>query len=242
MEDVAGLYNNALESAHVIQGESSNQAPATASWSADNSLDIDLGDVDWHRYKPPTALHKAPSVTSLVLLDILAQSIENVKMRVAEEHEVKRIEDEHKRCVRQEETARNGKSLEPYLPIIIPAEPPLEPDLSSMNDMYSRADPTSTPVITASTRSSVAAAPVPRDRKDGGRRRNASRRLFLRAPESGESSSAGGAREALWQKLEARLRRVDIATTDSMTQQALLALQKSGFIAEAEPLKPVAQM
>ncbi|KAG5922241.1 hypothetical protein E4U42_005533 [Claviceps africana] len=240
-EDVVGLYDNALEFAH-IEGESSIQAPATASWSAESRFDIDLDNDDWHRYEPPTALFKAPNVASLILLDILAQSVENVKMRVAEEDQVKRMEDERIRRAREEEATGHGKSIEPYLPIIIPSERSLEPDLSSMNDRYSHADTTSTLSITASPRSVVGAVPVPRDRKKEGRRRNDFRRLFQRAPGSGESSSAGGAREALWQKLQARLSRVGIATTNSMAQQELLALQKSGFKAEAEPLKPVAQV
>ncbi|KAG5973876.1 hypothetical protein E4U55_000218 [Claviceps digitariae] len=237
-EDVAGLHDNPFKSVQVPQDDSRIQAPATASWSAENRFDIDLGDVDWHRYEPPSVLHKAFNVNSLILLDILTQSIVNVMTRVAEEDQAKQIEEERIRRLEEEAPAsKHGKSPGPYLPIIIPAERPLEPDISSMNDMHSRAGTTSASVIAPSTRSSVAAVPVSKDRKDGGRRRNAFRRLFQRAPESGESSFAGGAREALRQKLEARLSRVDIATTDSVTQQALLALRKSGFIAEAEPPK-----
>ena len=241
-EDMAGLHDNAFQSVQATEDETPVQAPATASWLAGNSFDMDLGDVDWHRYEPPIALHKAHNVTSLILLDILTQSIVNVKTRVAEEDQTKQIEDERIQRVEEEEAAKHGKSPEPYLPIIIPAERPLEPDMSSMNDMYSRAGVTSTSVIPASTKSTVAAVPILKDRKDGGRKRNAFRRLFQKAPESGESSSAGGAREALRQKLEVRLSRVDIATTDAVTQQTLLALRKSGFIADAEPSKPVADV
>ncbi|KAG6010148.1 hypothetical protein E4U54_008420 [Claviceps lovelessii] len=245
--DVAESDNNSFESVQgqVTQNDSRVQAPAAASWSAENKFDIDLGDVDWPRYEPPPALYKAPNVASLILLHILTQSIVNVKTRVAEEDQAKQMEEERIRRVEEEEereAKKHGKSLEPYLPIIIPAERPSEPDMSSMNDMYSRAPVTSTSDTAAPTRSTLAAVPLPKDRKEGGRRRNAFRRLFERAPDSGQRSSAGGAREALQRKLEARLSRIDIATTDSVTQQALSALRKSGFIAGAEPLKPVAEV
>ncbi|KAG6013222.1 hypothetical protein E4U43_007428 [Claviceps pusilla] len=245
-EDVAESDSNSFESVQgqVTQNDSRVQAPATASWSAENRFDIDLGDVDWHRYEPPPASYKAPNVASLILLHILTQSIVNVKTRVAEEDQAKQMEEERIRRVEEEEqeAKKHGKSPEPYLPIIIPAERPSEPDMSSMNDMYSRAPVTSTSDTAAPTRSTLAAVSLPKDRKEGGWRRNAFRRLFERAPDSGESSSAGGAREAPQQKLEARLSRIDIATTGSVTQQALSALRKSDFIADVKPPKPVAEV
>ncbi|KAG6001905.1 hypothetical protein E4U21_003655 [Claviceps maximensis] len=241
-EDMAALHDNAFKSVQVTQDDGRMQSPTTASWSSGNRFDMDIGDVDWHRYEPPTALHKAHNVTSLTLMDILTQSIVNVKTRVAEEDHSQSIEKERIRRVEEEKATTHDESPEPYLPIIIPAEQPLEPDISSMNNMYNRADVTSTSVIAASKRNNVAAVHLLKDKKNGGWRRNAFRRFFQKAPESGESSSVGGAREALRQKLEARLSRVDITTTDSVTQEALLALRKSGFIADAEQPKPVAEV
>ncbi|KAG6031687.1 hypothetical protein E4U41_007485 [Claviceps citrina] len=234
-EDVAQVHRNSFESIQFPQDESQILAPpATASRSTENGLDIDLGDVDWHKYDPPTALCKAPNVSSIILLDILSQSIVNVKTRVADEDRAKENEDERRR-VAEEEATKKGKSPEPYLPIIIPAERHLEPDISSMNDMYSVAGISSTSVIAASTSGNVAPVSAMRDRA---RRRNVFRRLFQRRPAFGESSSAGGAREALRQKLDARLSRLDLAMTDPKAQEALKALRKAGFIAHAEPAEP----
>lgn len=235
-EDVPESYHGPYKSAQTTQDKSQNkiQASATASWSAENSFDIDLGDIDWHKYEPPSALHKAPNVTSVILLDILTQSITNVTSRVAEEDLARQIEDEQRR-VAEEEATKNGKSPEPYLPIVIPAERPLEPDISSINNMYSGAGITSTPVTIASTSGNFAAVPIMRD---SGRKRDAFWRFVQRAPEYGESSSAGGVREALWRKLEARLSKVNIATTGPTTQEALMAFRKSGFIVDGEPPKP----
>ncbi|KAG6248599.1 hypothetical protein E4U23_002856 [Claviceps purpurea] len=237
-EDVVEIHRNQSEAVQATEDGIQNPAPAAASWLAEHRVDINLGDVDWHNYEPPNALNKAPYVTSLILLDVLTQSIANVKARVAEEVQAKKTEDERLRLA-EEEAAKNRKSPEPYLPIIMTAKRLLEPDVSSVNGMYSRKDTTCTSVIAASSNVTVSAVPIMKDR---GWRRKAFRRLFQRTPESGESSSAGGVREALRQKLEARLSKIDIATTDSMTQETLLALRKSGYIADAEMPKLVPEV
>lgn len=231
-EDLHELYHNPFETLQVLQDEWRNKEHTTP-WSTDDMSDIDVGDINWHKYEPPGVLRKSPNVTSLILLDVIASSIDNVKTRIAEEDQQKQIEDERRQQA-EEEATKNGKSPEPYLPIIIPPEKPIEPDASPTTilnganlEFYNTVS-----INSAGKASEVTVI------KDAGRRRFAIRRLFHRTAEAGESSAAGGAREALRQKLEARLSRVDIANTDSKTQETLMALRKSGFIKDAEPPKP----
>jgi hypothetical protein len=230
-EDLSELYHNPFETLQVMQDEWRSKDHA-APWSTDNVSDIDLGDIDWHKYEPPAVLRKAPNVKSLILLDIVNSSIDNVKARVAEEDRQKQLEEERCRAA-EEEKRKNGKSPEPYLPIIIPPEKPIEPDVSPTTILNGANLAYVNTVSVASAGKATQVTVV----RDAGRKRFAIRRLFHRTHEEGESSAAGGAREALRQKLEARLVKVDIANTDSKTQETLMALRKSGFIKDAEPPK-----
>ncbi|KAG8421699.1 hypothetical protein J3458_003552 [Metarhizium acridum] len=231
-EDLAGLYHNPFETLQVLQDEWRDKDHASP-WSADNMSDIDLGDIDWHKYEPPGVLRKAPNFTSLILQDIITASIDNVKARVVQEDHQKQLEDERHQAA-EEEARKNGKSPEPYLPIIIPPEKPIEPDASPTTILNGANLACFSTVSVTSAGKATEVTVV----KDAGRRRFAIRRLFHRTLEMGESSAMGGAREALRQKLEARLSKVDIANTDSKTQEALMALRKSGFIQDAELPKP----
>ncbi|KAK2592325.1 hypothetical protein QQS21_009983 [Conoideocrella luteorostrata] len=240
-DNLTELAHSSFEGPDFPAAEDESQSmDHVTSWSTENMFDIDLGDIDWHKYEPPNALRKAPNVNSLILLDIVAQSIDNVRERISEEDRLKRAEEE-KRQAAEEEARRNGKSSGPYLPIIIPPEKPIEPDISPMNNMYGgrTGDPD------AVNSSTTGKAPVVSVMKDSIRRRFAIRRFFHRAPESGESSTAGSMREefqklevrdSLRRKLQARLSMVDISNTDSKTQEKLLELRKSGFITDAEPI------
>lgn len=87
-------------------------------------------NVDWTKYDPPDALRTAPTVTSDILLQLITSSIDKVKTRVAEEDRVKRQQSNARRqreeALRREaeEALSSTKGKEPYLPIIIPEEPP----------------------------------------------------------------------------------------------------------------------
>lgn len=84
-------------------------------------------EADWTGFEPPDALRLAPSVTSDILLEIVASSIDIVKARAAEEHRVKRQQSNARRqreeALRLETERALPKNTEPYLPIIIPSEP-----------------------------------------------------------------------------------------------------------------------
>ncbi|KAF5125937.1 putative E3 ubiquitin-protein ligase rbrA [Metarhizium anisopliae] len=233
-EDLAELYHNPFETIQILQDEWGDKDHACP-WSTDNMSDIDLGDIDWHKYEPPGVLRKAPNFTSLILQDIITTSIDNVKARVVREDHQKQLEDERHQAA-QEEARKNGNPPKPYLPIIIPPEKPIEPD-ASPTTILNGANLALACFNTVSVKSAGKATEVTVV-KDAGRRRFAIRRLFHRTPETGESSAMGGAREALRQKLEARLSKVDISNTDSKTQEALMALRKSGFIQNAELPQP----
>ncbi|PNY26889.1 tRNA-dihydrouridine(20a/20b) synthase [NAD(P)+]-like protein, partial [Tolypocladium capitatum] len=211
-----------------------------APWSTDKLSHLDLGDVDWHKYGPPAMLQKAPNVTSQILLDIVAASIDNVKARIAEEDRQRLEEDEQRRAAEAEAARRprNGKGPGPYLPIIIvPDEPPPEAAPEAADDAPvparttdgSRAEAHGSGAVPPGTSAATFAAKVEK------RRKFALRRLFHRSTEKGESSSAGGAREALRQKLEAKLDDVDISAADSNTRKTILELRKSGFFKAPDP-------
>ncbi|KND90195.1 tRNA-dihydrouridine(20a/20b) synthase [NAD(P)+]-like protein [Tolypocladium ophioglossoides CBS 100239] len=233
-EDVIDFYDNPFATLEQLR-DTWRSKDRDAPWSTDKLSDLDLGDVDWHKYGPPAMLRKAPNVTSQILLDIVAASIDNVKARIVEEDR-QRLEEERRRATEEEAVrqARNGKGPEPYLPIIIvPDEPPPEAandaPVPAQTTNGSRAEANGSGSVPPSTSAAAFAAKVEK------RRKFALRRLFHRSPEKGESSSAGGAREALRQKLEAKLDDVDISAADSNTQKTILELRKSGFFKAPDP-------
>lgn len=233
-EDFVDFYDDPFAALEQIQ-DTWRSKDREAPWSTDKLSDLDLGDVDWHKYGPPAMLKRAPNVTSQILLDIVAASIDNVKARIAEEDRQREAEEEQRRAAEEEAArqARNGKGPEPYLPIIMVLdEPPAEaasdaPGQAQTAD--SQAEASGSEPAPPSTSAAVFAAKVEK------RRKFALRRLFHRSTEKGESSSAGGAREALRQKLEAKLDNVDISAADSNTQKTIQELRKSGFFKAPDP-------
>ncbi|UNI15120.1 hypothetical protein JDV02_001686 [Purpureocillium takamizusanense] len=206
-------------------------------WSAENLPDVDLTDVDWHRYEPPASLSKTPNVTCQILLDIVASSIDVVRERNASEDR-QRQDDEDRRKVAEEEAAhraRHGSDYsEPYLPIIIrPEHPALQTTVAHTRSVDSAIGmpppPPSSSPPPAPLRRAPSVASAAFAAKVEKRRGFALKRLFHRKAGDGESSAGGGAREALRQQLEAALGRLDVASTDSHTQRTLQKLRKSGF-------------
>ncbi|KZL71822.1 IBR domain-containing protein [Colletotrichum tofieldiae] len=97
--------------------------PETATAEADD-------EVDWSRYNPPAALRTAPNITNVVLLEVLQTSIEKILARVAEEDQVRQLEEEARQREAEENLAQeaSNKRNEPYLPIIITPNPPEPPE------------------------------------------------------------------------------------------------------------------
>lgn len=100
-------------------------------WSARNLPELDLRGVSWEPYSPPAALHKTPNVTSDILREIAASSIEIVRANAAAEVRRKKAEEEEEEKRRQEEEAKSKIPKTPrpgegeaYLPVIIPPEKP----------------------------------------------------------------------------------------------------------------------
>ncbi|KAH7270366.1 uncharacterized protein BKA55DRAFT_498869 [Fusarium redolens] len=156
------------------------------SWVVRNLPNLDIVDLDWHKYNPPKALRKAPNITSQVLLDILQSSVENVNARIIEEDRQKKENEEQ----RQQEENEKGKSKEPYLPIIIPTEPLVE-------EKKSQTEPPpkiKKEILMTTFGPSVVTKADARANK---RRLFALRRFFQRSDERGESSATGAALEAL---------------------------------------------
>ncbi|TWU78406.1 hypothetical protein ED733_008790 [Metarhizium rileyi] len=231
-ETFAELDHNLWEKMQVLQAEwrvKENAGPRTTY----RMSDIDIGDINWHQYEPPGLLRKAPDFTPSVLLQMLFASVENVQTRIAQEDRQRQLDDERRKSA-EEQSHKNDKLPEPYLPIIIPPERLIEPDASptTILDGAKLAFYNTVSVKLAGKATEVAVV------KNPGWRRLAIHKLFHKTPEMGESSAAGGVRETLRKKLEVGLRKIDIAKMDVKTQHSLLALMKSGFIQVAEPSKP----
>ncbi|KAF5026776.1 hypothetical protein F66182_1130 [Fusarium sp. NRRL 66182] len=184
-EDYIGFYANPFEALDDIESAWENREPQV-SWSAKNLQDLNTVDFDWHKYDPPSALRKAPNITSQVLLDVLWSSLENVKAgNIKEGREKKEIEEQ-----RQLAESDRGKSKEPYLPVIIPAKNQIE---SANTESQVLVDPQ--PDLTAHVTGPVVIAKV--DVKANKKRMFALRRFFQRSNERGESSAMGAALGAL---------------------------------------------
>jgi hypothetical protein len=183
-EDYIDFYENPLEVLENLESAWINRE-SRISWSVNNLPPLDDVDFDWHKYDPPGALRRAPNITSQVLLDILQSSVENVKARNIEEDRQKK-EAETQRDLEENE---KGKNKEPYLPIIIPAEKPVE-------DNTSKDVPKIKPDILMTTFGpSVTATRI--EAKANKERLVALRRFFQRSNERGESSATGAALIAL---------------------------------------------
>ena len=233
-EDAEDMFSRSFETLEELQNEwARKEEVRPVSTEPAQVEELELGDVDWHKFSPPEALFKAPGITAEILLGIISSSVENVKQRIAELDRMQE-EEEDRRKKAEKEAAEKDKSEEPYLPIIIPpSRPPTPP--SPKTDVASGKQPEH--IVPAP----APASPPSTNDERASKSRFALRRLFQRHSEgSGESSTAGGAREALRQKLEARLSKINISTTDLKTQETIKALRESGFVTspEAPPPEP----
>ncbi|KAM0563936.1 hypothetical protein ACHAPJ_000144 [Fusarium lateritium] len=189
-EDYIDFYETPLETLEDLESAWKNREPRV-SWSVKNLPDLNDVGLDWHKYDPPSALSKAPNVTSQVLLDVLWSSLENVKARNLEEDRQKKEIEEQRQLAENDK----GKSDEPYLPVIIPVENPAEDDDST--------SPVLPKARSASVRSTVGPSVITKaDVKANKRRLFALRRFFQRSNERGESSATGAALGALREAAE----------------------------------------
>lgn len=186
-DDFIEFYQPPIEVLQNLQTAYRDKGPVVP-WSAENLEEVNVGDIDWHKYDPPASLRKTTNVTNQVLLDIVYSSIENVKAQIAEENRLKLEAAEREREAKEaDDPSKPGKGKEPYLPIIIP-------------DDKATVAVTNPSDLVSPRKSSVSqsdGASVPSVEKAEKRRRFALRRLFQRSRDSGESSAAGTAREAL---------------------------------------------
>ncbi|CAM1507230.1 Fc.00g068710.m01.CDS01 [Cosmosporella sp. VM-42] len=189
-EDYIDFYENPFETLEQIQTAFREKEPPT-SW-ATNLAEVQIDDVEWHKYTPPAALKKAPTITNQLLLDIVSSSIENVKAQAVEAERLKREAEEH--SLADKDSLGPGKGKEPYLPIIIaPEKPNVEGGKGKEVEV-----PRNSSVSLSDSLS------VPGSSKPEKRRRFALRRLFQRGRDKGESSTTGGAREVLRQLYETK--------------------------------------
>ncbi|KAF4947287.1 hypothetical protein FGADI_10596 [Fusarium gaditjirri] len=156
------------------------------SWAVKRLPNLDIADLDWHKYNPPKALRKAPNITSQILLDVLQSSVENVDLRIIEEDRQKKEKEEK----RKQEENEKGKSKEPYLPIIIPTEPLVEGKTS-----HAVPPPKIKKEILMTTFGPSVVTKA--DARANKRRLFALRRFFQRSDERGESSASGATLGAL---------------------------------------------
>ena len=86
----------------------------------------DEASVDWTKYDPPASLRTTPNITSTIILEVVATSMENLKTRIAEENDRRKQEEEEekRRAAEQEAPEDDGKPKEPYLPIIMVEDRP----------------------------------------------------------------------------------------------------------------------
>ncbi|KAI9172024.1 tRNA-dihydrouridine(20a/20b) synthase [Paramyrothecium foliicola] len=227
-----------------MNGEASVSAPpetpkgtdSTPKDSAGASLyqpsipEVNIGDVDWTEFKPPALLGKAPTVTSQILLDIVASSIDNVKARAAEEYRLK-SEEEVARAREQKAAMEARRAEELFLPIIVREETESSPrppkdfaEIISRNSLGSSSDD-HTPDVSALAGDSN----KPRRRKVG------LKRLFHRTGDGGESSVVVGTRETLRQKLRTKLNSLEIDSSELLAQQALSIFSGAGITLTNEP-------
>ncbi|KAM6538826.1 hypothetical protein FALCPG4_000681 [Fusarium falciforme] len=186
-EDYIDFYDNPFETLDEIQTAWKDREPPV-SWSAKNLSEIDVADIDWHKYDPPAALRKTPNITSQVLLDILWTSLENVKASNLEENRQKQEAEEQRRLAEEDK----GKGKEPYLPIIIPADTSAQPDTTPLVSIICQVGS----AVTTTTPEVITKA------KANKKRLFALRRLFQRRHEKGESSATGAALGALREPVE----------------------------------------
>ena len=229
LEDFIDFYQNPFETLEGLQTAYRERGPQVP-WSVENLDEVEIGDVDWHKYDPPALLRKTPTITNQLLLDIVHSSIENVRVRIAEEDRQKLEAAEQEREAKDsQDPSKPGKGKEPYLPIIIHEEKIDDIAVEVKEDETLRKSSTS-----QSDRNSV-----PSVEKAEKKRRFALRRLFQRSRESGESSAEGSAREALRKAYESPQPEGNADAVAKPEQSSLLGLRSLLKSAPAEPVECV---
>lgn len=180
-DDLIDLRDNHFEILAAIQ-ESWRQKDHSGPWSVHKLPVLDLEGVDWQTYAPPVALRKAPNVTSLILLDLVSKSIENIMTQASEEVRQKQ-EEEEKRAGAARPSKISLDDGEPYLPIVIreerPPTPPPKPEIQPTSNVKSPSD--------ISVHRAEAVKAELRSPSDKGRKLNL-RRFFGRATEKGSGT------------------------------------------------------
>ncbi|KAI1775606.1 hypothetical protein F4818DRAFT_440885 [Hypoxylon cercidicola] len=144
--------------------------------------------VDWTKFEPPAGLRDTADSKSELVAQIIQESIDKVKARIAEE-EKRKAEDEAERLTQEEklrQESEKGKSIEVL-------DTPLG-EKTSEDDRLSKTR-AETPAMTASKEPHVLLAPEPPAKS----KKRSLMRLFRRLnhTEKGESSSTGAARHRL---------------------------------------------
>ncbi|KAF4454358.1 putative E3 ubiquitin-protein ligase ARI9 [Fusarium austroafricanum] len=214
-EDYIDFYENPFESLDGLEPGGEKREPRV-SWALKDLPDLDITDLDWHKYGPPNALKKAPNITSPILLDIIQSSLKNIKARNIEEDR-QRKESEEKQVV--EENGK-GKDKEPYLPVIIPGENHVE-ETTSKVEASSPAPKVRKEILMTTFGPSVI---TKADAKANKKRLFALRRFFQRSYEKGESSATGAALGALREE----------ATEASQVREGFSRLTKPNPVEEVE--------
>ncbi|KAF5659699.1 e3 ubiquitin ligase ARI9 [Fusarium heterosporum] len=187
-EDYIDFYDNPRAIVEKPESTCEKRKPGV-SWSINNLPSVDVDGLDWHKHDPPKALRKAPNITSQVLLDILQSSLENVQARNIEQDRQKEELEEQRKI----EESDKGKSKEPYLPVIIPADDHvIKNEIRYLNDDTAQISPKAQPKMILMTTFGPSAV-TKTDAKANKKRLSALRRFFQRSNEKGESSATGAA-------------------------------------------------
>jgi hypothetical protein len=211
----------------------------------DAEPDAQLDEDGWHNFEPPTVLRKVPVAVSHIILDIVSDSIENIRLPVQEAEQ--RRHEEKQQLEAEAARQKELKGNEAYLPIIIaeeegevPLSVPGEQDIQKQSPGFDLPDRSDLPAMSGPRRANSQSSIWPMLREEK-KHRLAIRRLFKRhdKEESGEGSAAGAAREAceaLRSRLEVKLMsHLNIDNADPTTQETIEALRKVGIFKGPDP-------
>ena len=204
--------DNPFETLANIQ-ESWRRKDHNGPWSAHKLPVLDLEGIGWHDYDLPAALRKTPNVTSQILHDIVALSIENVQVQAAQEARRKREEEEEQRASASTSPKPRLNGDEPYLPVIIPEERPPEPP--RQHDTESESEPKSSFDHLAGARAEAVEAVLSKSRsqssvtfsnKSDKSLKGNLRRFFSRGSE--QSNEAAGGATVAWDPTSSMYKRL----------------------------------
>lgn len=232
------IYEDPFAAFEELQ-DSWKQRQQFAPWSADDLSEVDLGDIDWRTYSPPSGMREVADISAEILLEIITTSIDNVVAK-NEQEKLEELENASAQKATIEEAAKEAeKSKKPYLPIIIlerADESPLIAGPSSTNEPKSRrvsldeddlySDDSLCPADSISV--------VSRREK---KRNFILRKIFQRHTANinpiAESSASGAAREAREERearrqyLNSRLSKINVESTNTSAQETIAALRRN---------------